>query len=93
MAPLVALLIKAVLPIVAKKAVDEAVKLATPKQETQVEIVMKLVRHGLTTAGGGLVVAGMTTTSDLQAAIGALMTLVGFALSLWQNRKADSSQS
>lgn len=41
-----------------------------------------LIRHGLTTAGGGLVTQGLVTNDQLQTAIGALLTLAGVVWSV-----------
>ena len=53
--------------------------------------IQGLVRHLLTTLGGGLVANGYMTNADLQTAIGAVIALAGFAWSLYQksqHRKA-----
>lgn len=44
-------------------------------------ILAGFVRHGLTSAGGSLVARGLMTASQLDVAVGAVMTLVGVVLS------------
>lgn len=51
-------------------------------------IVLGIVRHALTTLGGGLVMNGYLTDGDLQAAVGALMTLLGIGASVWAKRQS-----
>jgi hypothetical protein len=49
-----------------------------------------IYRHVLTTFGGGLVATGTLSDSDLQAGIGAAVTLVGIGWSViekWQQRQ------
>jgi len=48
--------------------------------------IMGFARHGLTTAGGFLVAAGYLDPSGAQEAVGALMTLVGLAWSVFDKR-------
>lgn len=50
--------------------------------------VIGLIRHALTTFGGGLVTNGTLADSDFQAAVGALMTLVGIVWSVIEKRNA-----
>lgn len=47
-------------------------------------LVGSLIRHGLTFGGGAVGLTG----SDIDAAIGAIMTLVGLGWSIYNNRKA-----
>ena len=47
---------------------------------------LPLIRHALTAGGGALVVGGYLDASQAQAASGAVLTLVGIGLSLWDKR-------
>lgn len=47
-------------------------------------LIGSLVRHGLTSAGAYIGLTG----SDVEAAAGAVMTLVGLGWSIYNNRKA-----
>lgn len=47
---------------------------------------LPLVRHALTAGGGALVAGGYLDASQAQAAAGAVLTLVGIVLSLWDKR-------
>lgn len=47
-------------------------------------VVGGLIRHGLTTLGGGLVANGFASDSEMQALIGALITVVGIGFSITQ---------
>jgi len=49
--------------------------------------IESLVRHGLTAVGGGMVATGNLTEGDLQAAVGAILTLGGIVWSVVKNRK------
>ena len=48
--------------------------------------IMGIIRHVLTALGGGLVVSGTLSGDDMNAAIGAITTLVGIAWSLIEKR-------
>ena len=54
-------------------------------------VVLSLVRHFLTTAGGGLVTGGVIAESDLSTGVGAILTLVGIGLAVL-NKKAPAAQ-
>jgi hypothetical protein len=66
--------------------------LATPfrkgKQVVVTKTILGVVRHVLTAAGGGLVANGSLTSSDLEAVIGAVITLVGIGWSVYEKRSA-----
>ena len=49
-------------------------------------ILFGVVRHVLTTAGGALVGTGTLTGSEVEAAVGAILTLIGIAASVWAKR-------
>jgi hypothetical protein len=51
-----------------------------------------IIRHALTALGGGLVTSGAISDSELQTAIGAVVTLIGLAASIISKRAADSQQ-
>lgn len=50
------------------------------------EQILGFVRHALTLVGGALVTNGMFTESELLEAVGAAVTLIGFAWS-WIDKK------
>ena len=50
------------------------------------EQILGFVRHALTLVGGALVTNGMFTESELLEAVGAAVTLIGFAWS-WKVKK------
>lgn len=52
------------------------------------DTLLGILRHFLTVAGGGLVANGTTTSSELEQGIGAILTLVGIAWSIWSKRQA-----
>lgn len=51
------------------------------------ETLTGVVRHVLTTAGGGLVAKGLVTASMLDQGVGAVITLVGVVWSILSKRK------
>ncbi|WCJ58830.1 hypothetical protein NXS98_14050 [Fontisphaera persica] len=57
------------------------------------DILAGLARHLLTALGGMLVARGWTDTARLEAAVGALITLAGFAWSVWHKRRAPARPS
>lgn len=52
-----------------------------------------LIRHTLTTAGGGLVAKGIISASMLEPTVGAIMTLGGLLLSYLQKRKSANTSN
>lgn len=46
-----------------------------------------IVRHALTAVGGGLVTNGYLSGSELDAAVGAVLTLLGVAASVLEKRR------
>lgn len=46
-------------------------------------IILPLVRHILTTVGGSLTGTGVVTENDVQTGVGAIMTLIGIGMSIW----------
>lgn len=46
-----------------------------------------LIRHGLTTFGGGLLSAGVITQGDIEIVSGAIAVVVGLVLSQIEKRK------
>lgn len=48
--------------------------------------VMGLVRHALTTFGGGLVASGYVSTEQWQQAVGGICVLIGIVWSFGQKR-------
>ena len=51
------------------------------------DAILGIVRHVLTTAGGALIGAGYIDGTELQAAVGAVVTLLGLILSIIDKRK------
>lgn len=45
-----------------------------------------MIRHTLTFIGGGFVSSGMFTQEEISAVIGAVVTLIGFAWSIYEKR-------
>jgi hypothetical protein len=52
-------------------------------------MILGVVRHALTTFGGALVARGTLGESDLELAVGSIMTLLGIAASLL-NKKGQT---
>lgn len=50
-------------------------------------MLLSVFRHVLTTAGGGLVVAGHIDEATLQAGVGAVMVLAGIVMGLLNAKK------
>lgn len=55
-------------------------------------IVSAIVRHLLTTVGGGFLMSFGITGTALDAVVGAVSTLVGVAWSLYDKKQNQSSQ-
>jgi hypothetical protein len=51
------------------------------------EMLGGIVRHGLTAVGGYFVATGALDTETMETAIGAIVTLVGVAWSIWAKTK------
>lgn len=49
-------------------------------------MLLAIIRHILTTAGGGLVISGHIDAENLEIGIGAVMTLVGLGWSLFDKK-------
>ncbi|MCX8157673.1 MAG: hypothetical protein N3J91_14720 [Verrucomicrobiae bacterium] len=54
----------------------------------QPDILLGIARHLLTAVGGVLVSRGWTDPASLETAVGALLTLAGFAWSIWHKRRS-----
>lgn len=54
------------------------------------EIILGLLRHGLTAAGGSLVTKGLIGADDLAQGVGAVMTLVGIVWSVMHKRGVEA---
>lgn len=52
--------------------------------------VLGIIRHILTAAGGSLVTNGTLSDGDLQTGIGALVTVIGIAWSIWDKKKSTA---
>lgn len=55
------------------------------------KVLAGIVRHVLTAAGGALVAKGTIADSDLQAVIGAVVTIVGVVASVIAKRTDDAN--
>jgi hypothetical protein len=58
--------------------------------------IQAAIRHGLTSAGGALVAHGYATSNDVTTVIGAIMTVIGFAISCfvkWRAAKAAATST
>lgn len=86
MAPLIALALRAILPSVAQKVAAEVLSQVTPKQETQMDIILGLIRHALTAGGGILVAKGYVDSGGVETVVGAAITLIGALWSVWDKR-------
>lgn len=58
----------------------------TGAQQRMQQAILGVVRHVLTTVGGGLVSGGLLNSDELTQAIGAVLTLVGIAWSVISKR-------
>lgn len=73
----------------AAKPITVPIKAAQRGTEAIVkDMILGMVRHSLTTGGGALVASGYLGASDLQAGVGAIITLIGIVWSVIQKRKA-----
>lgn len=55
------------------------------------EMILGIVRHGLTFGGGFITSAHYATNDDVTTAVGALMTLIGFVWSIIQKVRANQN--
>jgi hypothetical protein len=58
-----------------------------------ITIVSSLLRHLLTTVGGGLVAKGVLTSTTLDEGIGAAITLIGIVWSVLEKRSGSKSNT
>ena len=87
-APLITFVVKLILSAVAGEVASKAVKkLTQPKEFDMAEMVMGLIRHALTTAGGYLAAKGVMATSEAEVVVGAIVALLGVAWSMYIKRK------
>ena len=49
-----------------------------------IESILALIRHGLTTAGGVLVTAGLSSSDEITSMAGAAVGLMGFGWSIYR---------
>ena len=82
---------KAIGRVVAKPFTAPAKAIQRGAEKTMQAAIMGVVRHLLTALGGGLVASGALSGDDLNAAIGAISTLVGIAWSVIAKRKAATA--
>lgn len=57
------------------------------------KMIMGVVRHLISTFGGGLVAQGVLSSSDLEMAIGSIVTLVGIVASVLAKREQAAVES
>jgi hypothetical protein len=57
----------------------------------KIDIVLSMLRHVLTTLGGALITAGYISSGNLEAAIGALVTIVGLAYAIAHHTLANDT--
>ncbi|MGH6718070.1 MAG: hypothetical protein ACREER_02020, partial [Alphaproteobacteria bacterium] len=62
-------------------------------QETtmNLESILGIIRHALTFGGGFIVSAGWASDTDVATGVGALVTLIGLAWSVWSKRSAPAA--
>lgn len=56
--------------------------------QTTVDAILGVVRHALTTAGGGLVTAGYLSSDNLTQIVGGVIALLGVGWSIYQKKHA-----
>ena len=56
-------------------------------------MILGIVRHGLTTAGGVLVSKGVIDDAGWSEAVGAIVTLIGVGWSIWEKHQAKAAPS
>lgn len=59
--------------------------------KTMQAIILGIVRHALTTFGGALVGQGYLSGSELEAGVGALITIIGIVASVISKRTATAA--
>lgn len=57
------------------------------------EIVTAMVRHTLTAVGGYFVAKGTVDSATVEAIVGAVVTLVGVAWSIWAKRQPKTEEA
>ena len=57
-----------------------------------IQAILSLVRHALTAIGAQFVASGYLSSDDLSSAVGAVLTLVGLAWSIYNGRKNRAIQ-
>jgi len=70
----------------------EAARIKTNQQRRHCmskEIILGIIRHVLTAAGGVLVTKGLADTAGVESAVGALVTLAGFIWSVLAKRQTS----
>lgn len=77
--------------VVAKPVTAPVAAVKRGAQKTMQAAIAGIIRHILTALGGGLVASGTLSGDDLNAAIGAITTLVGIAWSVFAKRKAATA--
>jgi hypothetical protein len=85
MPPLIALLLRILIPIAVKEVLTKAVQ--KPKEFEMNEALAGLIRHALTVAAGYLVARGQLDPTTADTIVGALMGLGGVVWSVYAKRK------
>lgn len=93
MAPLVALIVKTLVTVGAQKAAEKAAEHFTqPKGQTQMEVMLGLIRHLLTAGGGALAAKGYIDAGTVETIVGSIITLLGAAWSIYDKKKAEPAE-
>ena len=56
------------------------------------EAILGVLRHILTSAGGGLVTGGVFTSDELTTAVGLVIGIIGFAWSYWSKKHPQTKE-
>lgn len=57
------------------------------------QVILSIVRHALTTAGGALVTGGTLNNDDLSAIVGGLVALVGVVWGILEKRARSNGSA
>lgn len=82
--PLIPLLVRALVPILARKIFTVIV---TSQKESEMEIILGLLRHALTAGGGILVAKGYLESATVETIVGAIVTMAGALWSVYDKKK------
>lgn len=57
-----------------------------------IDVILGIVRHLLTTFGGVLVTKGITDSTHLEAAVGGIIAIIGVIWSIVKNKNASTPE-